>query len=490
MPLRVLFAASECVPLIKTGGLADVAGALPAALRRLDIDVRVLLPGYPAVMDALRGSDRVARLEAVGELPSADLHAASLPDGVPLYAIECPSLYARAGGPYQDASGTDWPDNALRFALLGRAAASMATSDLVRGWRADVLHLNDWHTGLAAAYVRFSSQPGTPVLFTLHNLAFQGLFDAGWAARLGLSPSSWSIDGVEFHGKLSFVKAGLRYADAITTGSPSYAREIQAAPLGMGLEGLLAARRSVLHGILNGIDTAIWDPRRDPLIAAAFDAESLTAKIDNKRALQKRFALAEQAGVPLFAVVSRLTEQKGVDLILALADELISAPAQLIVVGTGAPRTEAAFRQLAARHPESIGVYIGFDEALAHLTEAGADIFLMPSRFEPCGLNQMYSQRYGTVPVVGATGGLLDSVVDCTDASLATGSASGFHVRPIDVAGLRSAVARALNAYRAPERWQQLQRNGMARDFSWDRAAVEYAHLYAQIAGQGTAAPR
>lgn len=482
MMQRVLFAAAECVPLVKTGGLADVAGALPAALRRLALDVRVLLPGYPAVRAEMRQPARIARIEPLGEIPAAELLAGELPDGVPLYAIDCPALYDRAGGPYQDPNGEDWTDNALRFGLLGRVAAWLATNGSASGWRADVLHLNDWHAALAAAYARFSARPRTPVLFTLHNLAFQGLFDARWLARLALPPSAWSIDGLEFHGKLSFLKAGLQYADAITTGSPSYAREIQSAPLGMGLEGLLAARRAVLHGILNGIDTSAWDPRRDPLIAAAFDADSLAGKQANKRALQRRFGLHERADVPLFAMVSRLTEQKGADLVAAYAEELIAAPAQLVVIGTGAQATEQAFRSLAREHAGRIGVHVGFDEALAHLAEAGADLFLMPSRFEPCGLNQMYSQRYGTVPIVGATGGLLDSVVDCTEATLADGSASGFHVRPLDAGGLRSAVARALAAYRDAGRWQKLQRNGMARDFSWARSAGEYARLYAQIA--------
>jgi len=482
MPLRILFAASECVPLVKTGGLADVAGALPAALRKSGLDVRVLLPGYPQVTAALRGAQRVGRIDALGELPAADLLRARLDADVPLYVVDCPTLYDRPGGPYQDAAGRDWPDNALRFALLGRAAAWLAVHAVDADWRADVLHLNDWHAALGAAYVRFSARPHAPVLFTVHNLAFQGLFDADWHARLALPAASWSIDGVEFHGKLSFMKAGLQYADAITTGSPTYAREIQSAPLGMGLEGLLSARRDALHGILNGIDTALWDPRRDPLIAANYDADSLAAKAANKRALQSRFALAADAAIPLVAMVSRLTDQKGADLVADFAETLIAAPAQLVVVGNGERALERRFEALAARHAGRIGVHIGFDEALAHLTEAGADMFLMPSRFEPCGLNQMYSQRYGTVPIVGATGGLVDSVVDCTDATLAEATASGFHVRPIDADGLRAAFARALAAYRDADRWRQLQRNGMAKDFSWSRSAAEYARLYAQIA--------
>ncbi len=482
MSQRIVFAAAECVPLIKTGGLADVAGALPSALRALGLDVRVLLPGYPQVKTALRATERVARIGALGELPAAELLHTRLDDGVPLYVIDCPALYDRAGGPYQDAAGRDWPDNALRFALLGRAAAWLAANGVDSGWRADVLHLNDWHAALGAAYVRCSERPDAPVLFTVHNLAFQGLFDADWHARLALPAWTWSIDGVEFYGRLSFMKAGLQYADAITTASPTYAREIQSAPLGMGLEGLLAARRDVLHGILNGIDTALWDPHRDPLIPANYDADSLGAKATDKRALQERFGLAPEAATPLVAMVSRLTEQKGADLVADFAGTLIAAPAQLVVIGTGERALEGRFEALAVRHAGRVGVHIGFDEALAHLAEAGADMLLMPSRFEPCGLNQMYSQRYGTVPIVGATGGLIDSVVDCNDATLADGTATGFLVRPIDAGGLRAAFARALAAYCDADRWRQLQRNGMGRDFGWSRSAAEYARLYAQIA--------
>ncbi len=484
----ILFAAAECFPLVKTGGLADVAGALPAALRALGLDARVLLPGYPQVLAARPDAARAGHVGALGELPPAQLLRAELDNGVPLYVVDCPPLYDRPGGPYQDALGKDWPDNALRFAQLGRAAAWLAANGVDGGWRADVLHLNDWHAALGAAYVRCSARPRAPVLFTVHNLAFQGVFDAGWHARLALPAWTWAIDGVEFHGKLSFMKAGLQYADAITTASPAYAREIQTAPLGMGLEGLLAARREVLHGILNGIDTTVWDPRHDPLIPAHYDADSLDAKAGNKRALQHRFGLAAEAAVPLVAMVSRLTEQKGADLVADCAEALIGSPAQLVVVGTGERALERRFAELAARHAQRIGVTIGYDEALAHLVEAGADMFLMPSRFEPCGLNQMYSQRYGTVPIVGATGGLLDSVVDCTEATLADGTASGFHVGPVDVGGVRAAFARALAAYRDAGVWRRLQRNGMARDFGWGRAAGEYARLYAQIAQRESAA--
>jgi starch synthase len=399
--------------------------------------------------------------------------------------IDCPSLYDRDGGPYQDGEGENWPDNPLRFAMLSRVAALLANDGFDPGWRADVLHLNDWHTALAAAYVRQSPRPRTPVMLTVHNLAFAGVFEVDWLPRIAVPADCWSSGAVEFYGRMSFLKAGLYYADLITTGSPTYAMEIRKAPLGMGFEALLTARSEALHGILNGIDTAVWDPKRDARIAAHFAADALAGKAVNKRALQRRFALPESDEVPLFAVVSRLAHQKGVDLIAELAEWLIASPAQLAVIGTGDRASERQFRALADKHPAAIGVHVGFDESLAHLAEAGADIFLMPSRFEPCGLNQMYSQRYGTVPIVSATGGLVDSVVDCTPGTLAEGTATGFHFSPVEIEPLTAAIARALAVWRDRGAWRRLQRAGMARDFGWARAAREYADLYAQIAHNG-----
>jgi starch synthase len=481
-PLRVLFAASECAPLVKTGGLGDVAGSLPPALRARGVDVKVLVPGYRAVMAAIETLVPLARLDAWGELPAASILGGTLATGVPLLVVHCPALFDRAGGPYQNGTGHDWPDNALRFGLFSRAAALLAHEVGIPNWRADVLHVHDWQTGLAPLFLRYHSGSRAGVVLTIHNMAFQGIFPADWHARLALPPESWSMHGAEFYGQLSFLKAGLYYADAITTVSPTYAREIQTHPLGMGLEGLLAGRRDVLHGILNGIDTALWDPQNDPLIAARYDARSLARKIGNKRALQKRFGLAAADEVPLLGVVSRLTHQKGVDLIAALAADVVAAPAQLAVVGTGEIEYEERYRMLARQHRDRIGVVIGYDEALAHLVEAGADAFLMPSRFEPCGMNQMFSQRYATPPIAGATGGLLDSVVDCTPTTLAEGTATGFLVPEPSIEGLRGAIRRTLTAYRIPETWQRLQRNGMARDFSWDASARRYIELYTSLA--------
>jgi len=481
-PLRVLYATPECAPLVKTGGLGDVAGALPAALRRLGLDVRLLLPGYRAVLAATPGAAVAAGIDASARLPAARLLYSELPGGTPAWIIDCPALYDREGGPYQDASGADWEDNPLRFGQVSRVAALLGADENPVSWRAQLVHANDWQTGLAPAYAALVHGGATPSLITIHNLSFQGVFDPHWLADVGLPASSFAIDGVEFYGRFSFLKAGLQYANAITTVSPSYAAEIQHQATGMGLHGLLTARRDVLYGILNGIDSARWDPATDTSIPERYDATTLARKIGNKRALQARFGLDARPDVPLLGSISRLTSQKGLDLLAEAVDEIVALPAQIAIVGLGDPALERRLRALAAAHPRSLGCWIGFDETLAHLVESGADAFVMPSRFEPCGMNQMYSQRYGTPPIVHSTGGLRDSVVDCTPQTLADGSATGFMFSAPTAAALFGAVERCAGAFRDPSVWRALQRNGMARDFGWDAAAQKYAELYARLA--------
>ena len=459
--MRVLFVTPECAPLTKTGGLGDVSAALPAALRALGHDVRVLLPGYREVLEGTAPGRSLAGLARMG-------HDARILESGAFFVLDCPQLYRREGGPYQDAAGEDWPDNALRFGLLSKAAALLATS-----WRADILHCNDWPTALAPVFLHFAPGEKPASMMTVHNLAFQGNFDWDWAERLGVPAEARRMEGVEFHGRMSFLKGGLAYADAITTVSPTYAREIQAAELGFGMDGLLRHRAGALTGILNGIDTDDWDPARDGRIAANYDSSSLERKSLNKAALQRRLKLEPRADVPLLGVVSRLTHQKGVDLIAAAADELAAAPAQLAVLGAGARDQEQMLFALTSRFPARIAVKIGFDEDLAHLIEAGADLFLMPSRFEPCGLNQMYSQRYGTPPVAHATGGLSDTIAD---------GETGFLFERADSAALAAAVRRALALWREQPRWRALQRAGMARDFGWSAPAHRYAELYARLA--------
>ncbi|MGQ0545108.1 MAG: glycogen synthase GlgA [Betaproteobacteria bacterium] len=454
--MKVLFVTPECAPLTKTGGLGDVSAALPAALRALGLDVRVLLPGYRSVLDGLSSLEPVETFRVLGQASTVLQHPG-------FFVLDCPALYRRDGGPYQDAAGRDWPDNPLRFGVLCHAAARLAAT-----WRAEVVHCNDWPAGLTTIFLG-----KRPSVMTVHNLAFQGNFDASWARKLDVPADAYSVDGAEFHGQLSFLKAGLAYADAITTVSPTYAREVRTAELGCGMDGLLRRRAGVLAGILNGIDTAIWDPEKDPWIPQNYGPATLDRKCVNKEELRRRLGLAPRADLPLFGVVSRLTHQKGTDLIAAAAQELVALPAQLAVLGTGMREHEQGFSNLAHRFPGKISVKLGFDEPLAHLIEAGADFFLMPSRFEPCGLNQMYSQRYGTPPVARATGGLADTIA---------GGETGFLFGPPEPAALIDAARRAAALWRDGARRLAMQRAGMARDFGWAPSARRYAELYARLA--------
>ncbi len=482
-PLRILFATPEAAPWVKTGGLGDVSAALPAALAEAGLDVRVLLPAYPALVAAFPARTVLAQVERPGgELLPATISRVQLQPRLELLLVECPAYYERHGGPYQDRSGHDWPDNALRFGLLSRLAALLASSETPLDWRPDVLHCNDWQAALAPAYLRYRHEPVAATITTIHNLAFQGLFPMARLHALDLPVAAMAIDGVEFHGKISFLKAGLQHSDRLTTVSPTYAREICEPAHGFGLDGLLRHRRDRrsgdLVGILNGIDTREWDPATDRSIAARYSARSLALKQLNRAALGERLGLALQAETPLLGMISRITSQKGADLVIEAAPELLARGARLAVLGSGDVGLEARWRALAGRHPDRIAVQIGFDEALAHLIEAGADMFLMPSRFEPCGLNQMYSLAYGTPPVVRATGGLADTVVDCTPEALADGSANGFSFGPPTTGALLAAIDRAIELWRDPDAWRRLQRSGMARDWGWGAAARQYTDLY------------
>ncbi|MDR2195286.1 MAG: glycogen synthase GlgA, partial [Gallionellaceae bacterium] len=461
--MRILFATSEIAPLVKTGGLADVSAALPAALRRIGADVRVLLPAYPQALRLLKNLREVTTF-SLPNFPPTRLLETVLPDGVPLWLVDCPDLYQRDGGPYQDAEGRDWSDNAQRFGLLSKVAAVLGCAESPLDWQPDVVHCNDWQTGLTPAYLRFAERPA-PCVMTIHNLAFQGVFPAFMTERLGLPWESFHMDGAEYYGNLSFLKAGLYYADRITTVSPTYAEEIQTKMLGFGMEGLLTHRREALSGIVNGIDYEEWNSATDPALPVGYDRDNLAGKRACKLELQRRMGLREEADVPLFGLVSRFTYQKGVDLVLDIAPRLLELPAQLVLLGSGDAAMQQAAQALAERHPGRVGVRVGFDEPLSRLIEAGADVFLMPSRFEPCGLNQMYSQHYGTPPIVRATGGLKDTVTDCNEKTLKQGSATGFVFDVADADSLMEAVQRAVAAYRDEKTWRALQRNGMAQDF-------------------------
>jgi starch synthase len=481
MSMRILFAASEMAPWVKTGGLADVIGGLAPELRRSGAEVAVLLPAYPALLAAFQDAPVIAQLSNLGgTLPAAQLREVVLPDGLKLLLIDCPTCYARAGNPYLNPQGVDWPDNAARFGLLSRVAALLASSSSPLAWKPDVLHCHDWQSGLAAAYLHYLHPQHAPVLLTIHNLAFQGKFNRATLGEVGLPEAAWAMDGVEFYGDLSFLKAGVQFADWIATVSPTYAREIQTDAGGMGMAGLLRGKAGRLSGILNGIDSSVWNPATDPLLPGNYSAATLDAKAANKTALQRKLGLAQRSDCILLGIVSRLTYQKGLDLVLAAEAELATLPAQLAVLGSGERALEAAFTDLAARHPGQVAVSIGFDESLAHLIEAGADSFLMPSRFEPCGLNQMYSLAYGTPPVVRATGGLADTVVDVDATSDAR--ANGFVFQLAEPVQLIDAMRRAATAWREPALWRQLQANGMAGAWDWQAPARQYLALYRRLA--------
>lgn len=478
--LKVLFATSEVSPLVKTGGLADVSAALPAALRAIGVDVRVLVPGYSQVMSQLAPHAVVANFDGLLGVPSARLLSAKMSNDVPVLVLDCPSLYQRSGGPYQNASGHDWPDNAQRFGLLSKVAALLASSASPLNWHPELAHCNDWQTALTPAYLHFAPGAGRSVM-TVHNLAFQGIFPAATQEELELPTSCFNINGVEFFGNLSFLKAGLFYADYITTVSPNYAKEIQLEALGFGLQGLLTTRRDDLTGILNGIDTDEWNPAHDKHLSMTYSSAYMAGKAVNKEALQRKLGLDTEPDMPLLGVVSRFTAQKGLDLLLEIAPLLTELPVQLVMLGSGDVQMQKTARVLAQRYLGKIAVVIGFDEGLSHQIEAGADMFVMPSRFEPCGLNQMYSQCYGTPPIVHATGGLVDSVVDCTAATLSDGTASGFVFSGMIAENLYATIERAVSLYHESGKWEALCQNCMAKNFSWEKSAEAYRALYLKL---------
>jgi starch synthase len=479
--MQVLFVASECAPLVKTGGLADVVSALPKALATAGITARVMLPGYPAVMHALATSG-VAGHSSFTEFAGGPVRlVAGRAAGLDLIAVEAPHLFDRPGNPYLGPDGHDWPDNHLRYAALCRAATAVAREGL-DGWQPDLVHAHDWQAGLVPAYLRLGGEGGPRSVITIHNIAFQGLFPADLIGALGLPWSGYTADGFEYYGRVGFLKAGLVYADRITTVSPTYARELMTPEFGMGLEGLIAARRAVVTGILNGVDLEVWDPAADAHVAAAYSLRKLKPKAANRTAVEEQFRLDPGAGGPLFCVISRLTRQKGLDLLLACLPRLIARGARLVVLGTGDADLEAGFTAAATAYPGQIGAVIGYDEALSHLIQAGADAILIPSRFEPCGLTQLYGLRYGTLPVVARTGGLADTVIDANEAALDEGVATGFQFAPTTAAALADAIDRACDLFADPSRWGVAVRRAMKHNVGWTVSAARYAGLYGELA--------
>lgn len=483
MTLSVLSVASEAVPLVKTGGLADVAGALPAALAPHGITLTTLLPGYPAVMAGLKRGKTLHHYDSLLGQP-ARLVAGKLGEH-PLIVLDAPGFFARDGGPYSDPGGKDWDDNWRRFAALGRAAADLA-GGIVKARQFDLVHAHDWQAALALAYLRLAPLKGSkplPSVMTIHNMAFQGYYPREVFKELGLPRSAWSMTGVEYHGGVGLLKAGMEAASVITTVSPTYAREIQTPEFGMGLEGLVLDRGDRVRGIVNGIDPAEWDPAHDPHIASGYSHRTIDRRSANKRALEAEFGLEPGDG-PLLIVVSRLTWQKGIDVLIEVLDHLVGIGGRLALLGSGDAELVAGLQAGAARHPGRIGLKIGYDEALSHRMQAGGDAILVPSRFEPCGLTQLYGLAYGCVPVVARTGGLADTVIDANLAAIAAGTATGVQFAPVSYYGLAAAVSRAVALYRQPETWRTIQRNGMKADFSWNSSGKTYAELYRELAGR------
>jgi starch synthase len=489
--LPVLHAASEWFPAVKTGGLADVVAALPQAQRAAGLDARLLLPGLPALREALHGAVEVARPGPAFGAARVALLRGTLPGGdMPVYLVDAPWFYARPGNPYLAPDGRDWPDNARRFALLGWIAAQLTAGALDPDWTPRILHAHDWHAALAPVYLAThgaarTALAGARSVLTVHNLAFQGRFPLDRFDELDLPAWMAGPAGVEFHGELRFLKGGLMFADRITTVSPTYAREILTPAGGQELDDVLRHRSDRIVGIVNGIDDAVWNPATDAQIAARYDAARLEGKAECKRALRAELGLAQRAGAPLLAVVSRMTPQKGLDLLLSALPQWLGAGGQLALLGSGEPALEHAWRAAAQAAPDSVAVRLGYDEALAHRIVAGSDLIGVPSRFEPCGLTQLYGLRYGALPLVHRVGGLADTVVDADEAALREDRATGFAFSGANAEALAQAMRHALDGWRHRAAWQRVMRRAMAQDTSWRAPAERYAALYRDLLAAG-----
>jgi len=476
--VKILSVTSEIFPLIKTGGLADVTGSLPKALKSYGAHIRTLVPGYPLLLTAVQDKQQVYYFPDLFGAPAQLLEGRH--EGLDLLILDAPALYDRPGGPYVDQDGKDFADNWKRFAVLSYVASAIA-GGLLPGWRPDLVHTHDWQTALTSVYMRYSGNAShVPSVLTIHNLAFQGQFPVSVVSQIGLPLETLSTDCLEYYGYVSYLKGGIQTATAITTVSPTYAREIVSTDLGMGLDGALSARPGALTGIVNGIDMDVWNPATDPYLPETYDYRRMRLRATNRAHLLDAFRLDHAAG-PIFATVSRLTWQKGGDMLAEVAEEIAMVGGKLIVLGKGDEDIEMSLLATAGRYPGRIGVRIGYDEATAHLIHGGADVIIQPSRFEPCGLTQLYALRYGCVPVVSRTGGLSETIIDANDAAMSARVATGFQFHPATAENLRLAVRRALQAYGDPKKWARLQNQGMKANFSWERSAEQYAALYSRL---------
>jgi starch synthase len=473
--IKVLAVASEVYPLVKTGGLADVVGALPKAFRADRVAITTLVPGYPAFKEAIKAADT---LLSVDDLFGGGARVLKSRDAdLDLLILDAPHLFDRPGNPYTAPNGGDWPDNAFRFGALSWIAARIGVGDM-SGYIPDIIHGHDWQAGLTMAYLAYQDRPRPATVLTVHNLAFQGQFPSDLLERLRLPAQAFTIDGVESYGKIGFLKAGLQFADRITTVSPTYAQEIQTAENGCGLDGLLRLRSDALIGIRNGIDTNVWNPQTDTRIVSQFGRSTVSARQPNKSALQRRFGLVQDVDRLLFAVVSRMAWQKGLDLLAEAAPTLVARGAQLAVLGSGEPDLEQRLTALAHQYSGSVGCIVGYDEDLAHLIQAGADALLVPSRFEPCGLTQLCAMRYGAIPIVAKVGGLADTVIDFEQSPR---SGTGIQFTPVTRDALEAALDRTIALWSDPATWRALQSNGMAADVSWDQPAQSFEALYSAL---------
>jgi starch synthase len=478
---RVLFVSSEAFPLAKTGGLGDVCSALPATLARLGADVRLMIPGYPQALDAALNKHVLAEFhDLVGE-NGCRLIGGTMPDsGLPVLLLEAPLLFGRTGGLYQDGDGRDWRDNHRRFAVFCHAAARVAAGDIA-GWRPDVVHANDWHTGLLPALLHQQGPQRPRSVFTIHNLAFQGNFPLQVFSELGLPAEAGTPEGIEFYGQLSFMKSGIRYADRLTTVSPTYASEILTPEHGCGLEGLLRSRAADLTGILNGVDYDVWCPSKDAELPQQYTPDELAGKQACKAALQRELGLPQAPDAPLMIFVNRLTHQKMADIVLEGLPAALASGAQIVVHGEGERRFESGFQELAAQYSQQMATRIGYTESLAHRLNAAADISLTPSRFEPCGLTTMYAMRYGAMPLTRPVGGLADTVRDAGNSRTEHGDGTGFVFARADAGELATCMRRAMDWYRSEDAWRPLQRRAMKRDFGWERSAQRYLAVYDEL---------
>ncbi len=476
--MNVLFVASECAPFVKTGGLADVIGAVPKTLADAGVGVKVLLPAYPQLGGIVQNGETV--------LESSDLHGgparlvSAQAEGLDLLLLVAPHLFDRPGSIYLNSEGRDWSDNHLRFGALSRIGAKVAQEGAA-DWSPDLVHVHDWQAGLVPAYLKMADGPVPPCILTIHNIAFQGLFPPSICSALNLKTDLFTSEGMEYFGYLGFLKAGIAFSDKITTVSPTYARELMQAEFGLGLEGILRARRQDLTGILNGIDLDVWNPEEDDALPATYSARTLKRKQQNREEVERRFGLTPNPDAPIFCVVSRLTTQKGLDLLLKVVPGIVARGARLVVLGSGDSGLEGGFVAAARAHTGAVGAIIGYDEPLSHLMQGGSDAILIPSRFEPCGLTQLYGLRYGTLPVVARTGGLADTVIDANEAAIAAGCATGVQFAPVTAAALDEAIGRTCDLFHQTRVWDKMVRNAMRHPVGWDISAQSYLDLYKSL---------